>query len=481
MGLLGLMPGEWDAQGGGGGLLGGGMGGKLNAAMDNPLFQMGVGILANNSGHYGAFGPAVGGGLAQGMQNMRKQKEDAMRKQMYDLEMQKVQREVEQQNKEREALADFDNKFPEYKGLASIDPKAALKIAYPGIASGSVDPYYTVVPTENGLGRFNARTGEFELISGPDGKPFVNSKDSPLVRGAVKGAEAQAGAAWKPNTDIDGQVLTDAQVAQMAYGNNPIPFTGQQQAPQLPTSNFSTPYPVTFGAPGTTATDRAEGVTSDASIQIRNPARPNAGGGIKVPTAAELSAQKKAAEAEAEFNSPEAIEKRGKAKEFKQTMGKVVIDKIDDVTKRVDGWTAGLGGRAMDGVPGTDAYDLKADLETIKANFGFDRLQAMRDMSPTGGALGQVAVQELSALQASVANLDNAQSPAQLKANLKKAKTHYENWLDTIEGKSPSKPADASNKPTAAKPARAPMKGQVVDGYKFMGGNPADPNNWKRK
>ncbi len=33
---------------------------------------------------------------------------------------------------------------------------------------------------------------------------------------------------------------------------------------------------------------------------------------------------------------------------------------------------------------------------------------------------------------------------------------------------------------SAAKPA-APMRGQVVDGYKFKGGNPADQNNWERK
>lgn len=45
-------------------------------------------------------------------------------------------------------------------------------------------------------------------------------------------------------------------------------------------------------------------------------------------------------------------------------------------------------------------------VKTIQANLGFDALQAMRDASPTGGALGQVAVQELEMLQSTVANLD---------------------------------------------------------------------------
>ena len=38
--------------------------------------------------------------------------------------------------------------------------------------------------------------------------------------------------------------------------------------------------------------------------------------------------------------------------------------------------------------------------------------------------------------------------------------------------------AEAGVKPVAGK---APMKGQTVDGYKFKGGNPADPNSWERQ
>jgi hypothetical protein len=57
-------------------------------------------------------------------------------------------------------------------------------------------------------------------------------------------------------------------------------------------------------------------------------------------------------------------------------------------------------------------------LTTIKANIGFDKLQDMRDESPTGGALGQVAIQELIALQSSIAPLDPKQGPTELTANL---------------------------------------------------------------
>lgn len=65
-------------------------------------------------------------------------------------------------------------------------------------------------------------------------------------------------------------------------------------------------------------------------------------------------------------------------------------------------------------LPGTPAKDFGALIDTVKANLGFEELQAMRDSSPTGGALGQVTEREIAFLQAIQGNLDTAQSPAQL-------------------------------------------------------------------
>ena len=57
-------------------------------------------------------------------------------------------------------------------------------------------------------------------------------------------------------------------------------------------------------------------------------------------------------------------------------------------------------------IGGTEARNLSKTIETVSATIGFDRLQRMRDESPTGGALGQVAVQELEALRATMGSLD---------------------------------------------------------------------------
>jgi len=71
-------------------------------------------------------------------------------------------------------------------------------------------------------------------------------------------------------------------------------------------------------------------------------------------------------------------------------------------------------------VPGTSAYDLSQLLTTIRSNVGFDKLQEMRENSPTGGALGQVSNLELNALQSVLGSMDQFQTGDQLKQNLQR-------------------------------------------------------------
>lgn len=143
---------------------------------------------------------------------------------------------------------------------------------------------------------------------------------------------------------------------------------------------------------------------------------------------------------------------------------RAVIAAVDDALGKVGSITGPLGeysgeagfvGGMMSRVPGTQAYDVARQVETIKANLGFEELQRMRDNSPTGGALGQVAVQELVYLQATVANLDTGQSPAQLRANLRKIRQHYNNWLKAV-GEQPVADA-ATSKGGGGKPGRPPL------------------------
>jgi hypothetical protein len=66
---------------------------------------------------------------------------------------------------------------------------------------------------------------------------------------------------------------------------------------------------------------------------------------------------------------------------------------------------------------------------TIKSSIGFDRLQQMRDESPTGGALGQVSELELITLQSTLGSLDLNQSDEALIQNLDRLAIIYENMI----------------------------------------------------
>ena len=133
------------------------------------------------------------------------------------------------------------------------------------------------------------------------------------------------------------------------------------------------------------------------------------------------------------------------AKRVSINHAKTVITDVDNALDLVGGATTGLIGSAASMVPGTPAFNLNNRVATIKANLGFDRLQQMRDNSPTGGALGQVAVQELEALQRSVASLEIGQGQEELTKNLGRVRDHYARWLETVQGNVPAKAGGATS------------------------------------
>jgi hypothetical protein len=66
-----------------------------------------------------------------------------------------------------------------------------------------------------------------------------------------------------------------------------------------------------------------------------------------------------------------------------------------------------------------DAANALADYNTLLTTAGFQELQAMRDASPTGGALGQVAVEENKMLQKSAFSSSRTQAEAKFKQAVK--------------------------------------------------------------
>lgn len=120
------------------------------------------------------------------------------------------------------------------------------------------------------------------------------------------------------------------------------------------------------------------------------------------------------------------------------------VDRALEIVKTAKIPVTGFGALAS-AVPGTPAHNLSKLVDTIKANVGFDRLQQMRNASPTGGALGQVSEFENRLLQATIGNLEQSQSEEQYVYNLKRVKDTY---LDVVHG--------PGNRPAKA-PAAAPQ------------------------
>jgi hypothetical protein len=125
------------------------------------------------------------------------------------------------------------------------------------------------------------------------------------------------------------------------------------------------------------------------------------------------------------------------------------LDRLQDQARQLMehpglGRITGLMGK-IPNIPGSEAANAEAMLETLKSQTAFSVLQAMRNASKTGGALGQVSDKEGELLQNNLAALSKAQSYDAYRKSLQKiidfterAKSRMggvfkETWKDRIE------------------------------------------------
>lgn len=102
------------------------------------------------------------------------------------------------------------------------------------------------------------------------------------------------------------------------------------------------------------------------------------------------------------------------------------VERIKELGK--SGWSTGTVGAGMDAVSNvapTTRKELLNELETVRSNVGFDKLQQMRELSPTGGALGQVSDFENRLMQATQGPLD-PMNPEQMNVTLDNIARRYE-------------------------------------------------------
>lgn len=162
-------------------------------------------------------------------------------------------------------------------------------------------------------------------------------------------------------------------------------------------------------------------------------------------------------EAQKKIDKPKSIAQLTKTQsELDLTMD--AINTVYEIIKNNSESVGGLRQQVFQMIGGTPAKDISAQLKTISANISFGKLQSMRELSRTGGALGNVSNVELQLLANSAGAIDPQQSLDIFMNNLAKTFRNIDGSKDRIHDafaltygeKHPNKtPSPELNFPTA--------------------------------
>ncbi len=153
----------------------------------------------------------------------------------------------------------------------------------------------------------------------------------------------------------------------------------------------------------------------------------------------------------AETKAEKLAEVKQNARNIRQQTADIIGGKVNEARNLIGSSAIPITGgfSVLAGIPGTEAHNLGEILDTIRSNVGFDKLQALRDASPQGGALGQVTEREHRLLQSAIASLAQSQSEEQLLQNLAQVEAIYNR---IIHGPTGGREGDIGNGITAVPP-----------------------------
>lgn len=163
----------------------------------------------------------------------------------------------------------------------------------------------------------------------------------------------------------------------------------------------------------------------------------------------------------------EADEKGEKRQGEKEKYADIVtqdIDRVIDLTEKATIPATGMVGSVAQNIPGTSAHNIQQLATGIRANITFDKLQGMREASPTGGALGQVTDFENRLMAATLGSLEQSQTEEQFLYNLKRVRDIYSRIIN--EGIKPGDPIVREIQNSGAiEPAANPQINDLVNKY----------------
>ncbi len=132
-------------------------------------------------------------------------------------------------------------------------------------------------------------------------------------------------------------------------------------------------------------------------------------------------------------------------------------------------------------IPGTDATDFRVVADQLSGGAFLQAFESLKGAGQITEIEGQKATQ-------AIARLNRAQSDAEYQTALLDLREVINAGVERMGGTPMPLPEGFGSKPAANPQPRSngggqlksAMKGQVMDGYRFKGGNPADPNAWEK-
>jgi hypothetical protein len=395
--------------------------------------------------------------------------------QLLPLKMQQLQMAVQQAKDQREALKNFyggsqtgglsmgapvipgapgmggvpnaPKGVPNFAALiaAGVDParvKAMMeeyKLSNPDIKweggmpmhprTGQPMPGAMTIPQTNQQGfsttpRINPLTGQIEIAVTPGSAEAFRTQQR-------IGEETRAGFDLVTVPDSTGRsvTMTRAQAAQRLGGQSPQPA----QPPRAMTSGRP---PEEVAA--IEALQRAE---RDGVQMTVNVPRPQIGGGGLGPSSAVLGVAPSEAEKAAQKESAVGAVKRKSELPQAQLQVQSQIDDIDRLSTLANeilkepalGRSVGLQG-AIPNMPGSQAANATALVDSLKAQISGMKLQAMRNASKTGGAVGNVTEKEWPRLESMIVALDKKMSPELFREKLSEVVSVMQQMKQNILG-----------------------------------------------
>lgn len=150
-----------------------------------------------------------------------------------------------------------------------------------------------------------------------------------------------------------------------------------------------------------------------------------------MPGAKEASVQKAKRQEELVANRPKADLTVQSSDEDTRLITGIVDDAVNLIDKEGRFVAGTFGSRLVERYE--PATNLRGQIDAIRSRIGMGKIQEMKSQSATGATgLGPIAVRELDRLEASLGNLDQAQSPDELKKRLLSIKESLNRYNDSV-------------------------------------------------